>query len=236
VGAGQRPPEELTPASRGGELRYRLGDAVAPRARATALVGAASSVAPVLLSLVLLYKLGFDPFDGRARASWVAPVVGALLAAVALATVARALIVYKRAAAGLARYEARFDADSLVIETAGAPLLRVPRGSVARVTEVGGAFGGLRLELVGASRDSAVSIPRGGERFGEVRSRLEEWRTVEPARRRGRVARLVIGALVIAAIFFVPFALDDLAGRSKALAVALVLSAWLVTRRIVRRA
>jgi hypothetical protein len=71
VGAGQRAPE--------GVIRYRLGDVPARRrARASVAVGAATSVAPVVLAVVLLNKLGWQP----TVAFWaVAVALGALVVA-----------------------------------------------------------------------------------------------------------------------------------------------------------
>jgi hypothetical protein len=217
-------------------IRYRLGhDAAVSRARATALVGAANVLAPVLLIVVLLHKLGFGPWARGAQPNWATWTVVGLVTALAALALVRAIVVYRRLLGHLGAFEVTLEGDVVTVETPSARLT-VPRTAIARATEVPGTFGGLRLELA-ASEDAPdrVEIPRGGERFGELRARIEAWRAVEPARRRGRAARLAIGAVIVVAIFFLPFVLDDFFGRSRLLALVLVVGLWLAMRVLTRR-
>jgi hypothetical protein len=46
--------------------------------------------------------------------------------------------------------------------------------------------------------------------------------------------RVAVGVAVVAAIFFVPFLLEDFVARSKLVAAALVAGMWLVTRVVLR--
>jgi hypothetical protein len=46
--------------------------------------------------------------------------------------------------------------------------------------------------------------------------------------------RVLSGVAVVAAVFFLPFVLDDLVTRSKVLPAVLVLLAWAVTRWTMR--
>ena len=46
--------------------------------------------------------------------------------------------------------------------------------------------------------------------------------------------RLAVGAMVVVAIFFVPFLLEDLVARSKLVAAGLVAGMWLVMRVVMR--
>jgi hypothetical protein len=71
-----------------------------------------------------------------------------------------------------------------------------------------------------------VTIPRGGEGFGDVRAHLERWGTIEHRNRRGPLVRLAVGIAVVAAIFFLPFVLEDVVARSPVGAALLVVGAW----------
>ncbi len=71
-------------------------------------------------------------------------------------------------------------------------------------------------------------------RFGEVRAALEQWRPIERRARLGLRVRVLSGAAVVAAVFFLPFVLDDIVSRSKVLPAVLVLLAWAVTRWTMR--
>jgi hypothetical protein len=152
-------------------------------------------------------------------------------------------LVLVRAAAGYGAARRRLAAlvvdvadDGLHVETAR-EAWTIERARVARIVEVDGRLGGLRVESLPDPRSGEVfeaQIPRGGEGYGEVRARLDAWRLVERRGRRGPAVRFAIGALVVAGIFFVPFVLEDFVARSKVLAAALVAGMWLVTRLVLR--
>ena len=219
-------------------VRYELGEPVArSRARATAALATAAALAPVALVVVLLRRLGYG-VDPR-HSAWVAAILGVL----ALLMVTRGFAAYRRSRRFLAAFRVAVGDDELAVETPFARM-RVPRAAVARVVDLDGALGGLRLELreMLPAGDAAASdiperldIPRGGEKFGELRARLGAWRTIERAPRRSRAARVAIGATIVVGIFFLPFVLEDFVGRSKLVALALVLGVWLATRLLTRR-
>jgi hypothetical protein len=208
-------------------VRYRLGEqASRSRARATAALEAAAVLAPMLLVLALIHSMRY------AGTGALALVAGAL---VVLAAV-RAALVHARLLRRLQRFEVTLDGDVLAVDTATARL-SAPRAAVKRVVELGGALGGLRIELA-TEKDprlpDRIDVPRGGEGFGELRAALEAWCGVERAKRRGRLLWIAVGFLVVAVIFFLPFALDD-AARSRWVALAVVLGAWIVLRLLVQR-
>ncbi len=122
--------------------------------------------------------------------------------------------------------------DAIAVEAARESL-QIQRSRVARVVEIGGILGGLRVESKPDPLSEAVtvlSVPRGGEAFSDVRASLERWRPLERRARQRPVVRLALGAIVVAAISFVPFLLDDFVGRSNVAAAALVLATWIVLR------
>jgi hypothetical protein len=57
---------------------------------------------------------------------------------------------------------------------------------------------------------------------------------IERRGRRGPAMRVAMGVAVVAAIFFVPFLLEDFVARSKLVAVGLVAGMWLVMRVALR--
>jgi hypothetical protein len=129
------------------------------------------------------------------------------------------------------------DDDGIRVDSAR-DALGIQRARVARIVEVEGALGGLRVESEPDPRSGVVSVvrvPRGVDAFGEVRASLERWRPLERRGRRGPALRVALGAIVVAAIFFVPFLLDDFVGRSKLVAAGLVFAMWLVMRAVMRR-
>ena len=196
-----------------GAIVYRLSDRAArTRARASAIVGAASTLAPALLVVVLLEKLGYAP--GRA-----AMMCAALLVMLAIA----------RAFASARRIERHLRAFEITVDDAGIAVTTLPaaqrilRGTIEKMVEIDGMLGGLRVEMP----EERLDIPRGGELFGELRAALEAWRPVERAPRRRRVARAGLIVLFVLAIFFLPFFLDDLVGRSRVGAMVLVGGLWL---------
>lgn len=208
-------------------IRYRLGAAAAKRrAMAASVVGAVTAVAPVVLGLELLPRLGWSP-NGI---FWiVAAAIGALI-------VVRTASQFATTRRRLAALEVTLDDDGIATATSS-DMLTVPRTRVARIVEVDGTLGGIRVESEPDARTGVIlvaSIPRGGERFGDIRAALEQWRPVERRARLGRGVRILSGAAVVAAVFFLPFVLDDLVTRSKVLPAVLVLLAWAVTRWTMR--
>ena len=188
-------------------------------------------LAPLALVLVLLHRLGY---------AGGAPLALAGAALVVLSAV-RARLKYQALVRRLQRFAVTIDDGDLVVETADARLV-APRASIARIAEIPGRFGGLRIDLLGTVSTSAeaggaperLDIPRGGERFGEVRAALEAWCAIVRAKRRGRVVWLSMGVVVVGGIFFLPFFLEAI-GRSKPVVIALVVGTWVVLRLMVRR-
>lgn len=208
-------------------IRYQLGVAAAGRRAAVAAgIGAATTLAPVVLALELAPRLG-----------WSLPVVfWVLAAAIGALIVARTASQYATGKRRLAALRVALDDDAITTESAR-DVLTIARGEVARIVEIAGTLGGLRVESRPDPRTGVVlvaSVPRGGESFGDVRAGLEQWRAIERRPRVSRGVRVLFGVGVIAAIFFLPFVLDELVGRSKALAAALVLLAWAITRWVMR--
>jgi hypothetical protein len=127
--------------------------------------------------------------------------------------------------------------DDAIATATPSDTLTVPRARVARIVEVHGALGGLRVESQPDPRTGVVliaSVPRGGDRFGDVRAALERWRPIERRPRLGVGVRVLSGAAVVAAVFFLPFLLDDFVARSKVAAAFLVVLAWAVARWTMR--
>jgi uncharacterized membrane protein len=207
---------------------YRLGNAPATRrARAEAVVGAVTSLAPLVLAAVVMSKLGWHP----AGAFW------AVAGALATLVFVRTSVVYHATRRRLLGLTVSVGSDEIWVgERPGVGA--ISRAAVARVVEVDGALGGLRIDSVPDPRSGIVSVvrvPRGGDAFGTVRSALEGWGPIDRRARRPRAVRFAVGAMVVAAIFFVPFLLDDFVARSKVMAAAVVLGVWLVMRAAVRR-
>jgi hypothetical protein len=208
-------------------IRYRLGAPAAKRrAAAASAIGAATAVAPVVLGFELLPRLGWSPTG----MFWlVAAAIGALI-------VVRTVSQYTTARRRLSALEVTLDDEGIATATPS-DALTVARSRVARIVEVQGALGGLRVESEPDPRTGVVlvaSVPRGGEHFGDVRAALERWRPIERRPRLGIGVRVLSGAAVVAAVFFLPFLLDDFVGRSRAVAGVLVLLAWAVARWTMR--
>ena len=208
-------------------IRYRLGDAeAARRARWASVIRAVGSLAPLALAIILLHRLGWAP----TVAFWAG--VAVLVA-----------LIGTRAGLGYARTRRKL--RSLVVTVSDEDIhvasLRdgyaIARPRVALIVEIDGSLGGLRVESLPDPRSGVVfeaQLPRGGEGYTEVRERLESWRPIERRGRRGPAMRVAIGAAVVAAIFFVPFLLEDFVARSKLVAAALVAGMWLVMRVVMR--
>jgi len=210
-----------------GVIVYRLGAVAAKRrAGATAMVRAVTALTPVVLAAELLPRLGWSP------AGPLLAVAAALFALV----VVRALVQYGTAKRRLGSLRVTLDDDSLATETA-ADRLTVPRSTVARIVEIDGALGGIRVDSAPDIASGVVlsaSVPRGGDGFGEVRARLEQWRTIERRGKAGSGVRLLLGVAVVVAMFFLPFVLDDFVARSRLLAGGTVVVAWAAIRWTMR--
>jgi hypothetical protein len=206
---------------------YRLGAVAAKRrAGAAAVVRALTALAPVVLAAELLPRLGWSPAGPL------------LVVAAALFTlvIVRAAVQYATAKRRLGSLRITLDDDSLAAETA-ADRLTVPRALVARIVEIDGVLGGIRVESapdVVSGVFLSASVPRGGEGFGEVRARLEQWRTIERRSKRGSGVRLLLGVAIVMAMFFLPFVLDDFVARSRLLAGGVVVLAWAAIRWTMR--
>ncbi len=113
-------------------IRYRLGAAAArQRALAASIVGAVTAIAPVVLGLELLPRLGWSPTG----MFWiVAAAVGALI-------VARTASQYATTRRRLAALEVTLDDDGIATATSS-DMLTVPRARIARIAEVDGVLGG----------------------------------------------------------------------------------------------
>jgi len=197
-------------------MRYALAPrTIAARARMVALSGAAVAVAPAWLVLVLVAQLGL--------ASRV--VVVAVAAAVGALGVARAVVGHAHAKRRLAALAVDADGDAELRVSSIRGVTRVPAAAIARVVEVDGAYGGLRVELVPESVPSRFDVPRGGEAFGELRSWLASRVPIERAARRGLFARVALIAGVVLALFFAPFVVADARGSRVAVAIVLLV-AW----------
>jgi hypothetical protein len=218
VGPGQRAPEDV--------IRYRLGDAEATRrARWDAGVGAISSLAPLGLAMVLLRRLGWAPTTGF----WA--IVDGLVTLVLTRAVVRYSSVRRKLGALVVTLG---EEDIQVVSTRDGYV--IPRLRVARIVEVSGSLGGLRVESYPDARGVVFEarVPGGGEGYAEVRARLASWRTIERRARRAPRVRVAMGAVVVAGIFFVPFLLDDFVAHSKLVAAGLVAALWLVMRGVTR--
>ncbi len=213
-------------------IHYRLGGAAATRrARALAAVGALASLAPVGLAAVLLDRLG------RLSEAGGSGLFAALAVSLAGLVAVRAGVGYRASSRRLSALVIDVDEDRIDAR-AGRDACSIERVRVARIVEIAGSLGGLRVESEPDPRTGLVSVvrvPRGGDAFGEVRAILEGWRPIDRSGRRGPAARVALGALVVAAIFFLPFLLDDFVARSKVLAAGLVIAMWLVVRKVLRR-
>jgi len=214
-------------------VEYRLSpDAVLSRARASAALATASSIAPAVFTVLALYKMDLVP------KAYLAIVLGLLT----LLAAARIAFGYTQLKKHLAAFVVRLtdDPDDVLMIDTRRGRFDIPRPSITRVREIDGALVGLRVELKkgwDGDTDSPelVDIPRGGMGFGELRASLDRIKPVERPRKNSRIARIAVAVLVVAGIFFLPFFLDDLFGRSKMLAVGLVLVVWVGLRVVVRR-
>jgi hypothetical protein len=160
----------------------------------------------------------------------------ALTVAIGALVVVRTLSQYATVRRRLTSLQVTLD-DEAITATTASDALTVARERVARIVEVRGALGGLRVESVPDPRTGDVlvaSIPRGGDHFGDVRAALERWRPIDRRPRLGVGVRVLTGAGIVASLFFMPFVLDDFVARSKLVAAVIVLLAWAITRWTMR--
>lgn len=230
MGEGQRPPAPVTasvpPDGPPPAIVYRLGPAEARR-RATlvTVLGATVGLVPLVLACELLASLRWDP----------PPAFWAVAAALGLLVAVRASVQFQRAHRRLASLVITVGGDAIALRTAREPL-RILQSEAAKIVEVEGPLGGVRVESRPDARGMVVyvSVPRGGDGFGDVRAELERWRPVERRGRRGPLVRWAVGFGVVGAIFFLPFVLADVVARSQIVAGVLVLLAWAVMRWTLR--
>jgi hypothetical protein len=210
-----------------GVIGYQLGAAAAARrARTLAAVGAITAAAPLLLLVGLTRRFAWAP----SGMFWV--LVGAAGALVAV----RTAVQYTTAKRRLGALRIVVDDKGIATQTSRLSYA-IPRERVAHIVEIEGALGGLRVESdpePGSGTVLVANVPRGGEAFAQVRARLEQWRVIERRRRSGPAKRLLLGGLVVGAIFFLPFVVDDLAARSNLMIGVFVLVAWLAMRAALR--
>jgi hypothetical protein len=191
------------------------------------LVRAVTSLAPIAMAVVLVRRLGWAP----------GPAFWAVVLVLVALVVTRAVVGYGRMRRRLGALVVTVSDDEVHVETTG-DAFSIARAEVARIVEIAGSLGGLRVESVPAPRSGVVveaHVPRGGDGFAEVRGRLEGWRAIERRGRRGPAMRVAIGAVVVAGIFFVPFLLEDFVARSRFVAAALVAGMWIAMRAAIRR-
>jgi hypothetical protein len=219
VGAAERSTPDV--------IAYELGDA-ASRSRALAVnaVGAAATLAPLLLAVELL-----------TRNDWHLPLmfwaVGAALTALVLV---RAFVQYGASRQRLRSLRVLVDAESITT-TMRRDTQVIRRGEVGRIVEIDGWLGGLRVEPrrdPSGALGPSVTVPRGGPGFGELRAALERWRPVERRGRRGPGLRIVTAVGIVAGVFFLPFLLDDVVLRSRWIAPVSVVLIWSAMRWAMR--
>jgi hypothetical protein len=206
-------------------IAYSLGRVDASRrAAVVTAVSAATALAPFVLACELLVRLRWSP----------PPVFSAVAVAIGVLVVARAAVQFGQARRRLGALRITLDDEAIAAHSARG-VVRILRTNVASIVDVEGPLGGLRV----ASRPDArgtlvVSVPRGGEGFGDVRAELERWIAVERRGRRGPVVRVAIGLGVVAAVFFLPFVFEDVVARSQMVSGLLVAFTWIAMRWALR--
>jgi hypothetical protein len=197
--------------------------AIAARARAVAASGTAAAVAPAWLVVVLAAQLGLT---SRALTMELALAIGAL-------GLTRALIDHGRTKKRLAALAIDVDGEELTLRTARGST-RVPPGGITRVTEIDGAYGGLRVELSAPGAIERFDVPRGGDSFAELRAWLVSRAPTVRSPRRSRAAKIALVAAVVLGLFFVPFVVADARGSRVAVAIVLLV-AWGAMRAVAAR-
>lgn len=210
-------------------FHYRLAaPAIARRALFGTLAETVSATAPPLFVLLVLGRLDVAPPRYLAA--------GAVLLVVL--AIARGWTTQKRLTRHLKHFAVEVGPLDVVIGTLRGEH-RVPRPAIERIREIPGVLGGLRLDLAEGwdGKDDSpelVDVPRGGQGFAELRTALEDIRPLEAPKRGRRELRIAVFVLVVASIFFVPFALDMIGGQSRLIALAVVLAVWVGMRLLLR--
>jgi hypothetical protein len=187
-----------------------------------AFAGAAATTAPALLVVVLIAELGLA---SRALAVWLAAGIVAL-------GLVRAFLEHRRARKRLLAFAIDTEEDGLILSGASGTT-RVPSGSITFVSEIDGAFGGLRVDLSGPGLPPRFDVPLGGEAFADLRAWLVARAPLRRALRRSRAIRVALTGALVLGLFFVPFVVAD--ARGSRLAGALVLFvAWVAMRAAAR--
>ena len=209
------------------ELSYRLpAAATRQRALAGAALGFGRSLAPVVVAVVLLRRLGWGT----------PPVFWAVAAGLVALVATRAIVVYGRARRRLGSLVVTVTDETIAVRTMREGY-SIERGQVARMLEVPGPLGGMLVESTPDAGSGVVlvaQVPKGGHTYSAVRQRLERWRPICRQARRGPVRRIAVFGVVVASIFFVPFFLDDFVAHSKLLGVAMVAGLLALLRSTVR--
>jgi hypothetical protein len=219
--------EGATPPGSAASLRYALSpESARARGRTMALWTAGALAMPPILVIVLIAQMQLAPLR------LVAPIAALL----AILGAARGVAVYRATARRLRALEVTVGNDGIEVRTLRESL-RIARADIARIVEVDGVLGGLRVEL--SDRDDLpprIDLPRGGIGFADLRAALALFRPIERTPRRSKVARFALGATVVLAIFFMPFFVDDVVGRSRIAACAMILAIWVAMRAAIARA
>ncbi len=208
-------------------IAYELSLAAArSRARAVAAVRAAAALAPLALAIELLTRGGWRP-----------PAIFWIVAgAIATLVVVRAVVQYGAARRRLLSLQVTLDGDAITERTVRSTRV-VRRDEVERIVEVEGPLGGLRVEARACPRSGVVlsaSVPTGGAGYAELRAELEGWGPIQRRSRSGPAAHIAVALGVVAALFFLPFVLDDVVLRSQWVAGAAVVSVWAAMRWAMR--
>ena len=207
-------------------LEYTLSPAAArARARVMAAWSAGGTALPPVLVIVLIAQMDLAPLR----------IIGPIAALVLVLGVVRGVLGYRGTARRLGALAVALDPESLSIRTVRDALRIVPT-DVTRIVDVDGPLGGLRLELRESDDLPArIDLPRGGARFADLRAALAIWRPIDRTPRRRRITRFAFGVMVVLGIFFMPFFVDDVVGRSRIAACAMIVALWAVMRAVLSR-
>jgi hypothetical protein len=208
-------------------IAYELGEAASrSRALAVASVRAVAALAPLGLAVELLTRNGWRP----PALFW------AVAGSIAALVLVRAFVQYGTAARRLRSLRVTVDRDAITARTVRETQV-IPRAKVARIVEVEGPLGGLRVEAHPDPRSGvamSASVPGGGPAFADLRAELEGWQAIQRRGRSGPAVRVVVALGVVAALFFLPFVLDEVVLRSHWVAGLAVVFVWAAMRWAMR--
>jgi hypothetical protein len=241
MGARQREAAATLSAEGSPPLVYRLSEPdLRRRARVTAWVNGGAALVPALLVLVVVGRFGLT----TSRMLWVGLGLVSALFLIRVAVARQALLRRLRALT----FEFRDDGVRVLTLYARYDF---SRDEIERALDIEGELGGVRLVClrpagrgVGAGppgaipvldRPRQIDIPRGGDRFGEVREVIGSWRPLVRPPRRGRIVRIAVGVSAIGLIFFFPFVADGLSVRGRVLAAVFIVGIWFALRAALRR-